>query len=266
MKRIIGLMDNGRVESKNVAKEVADALERLGFGIVQDNRSETEVNISIGGDGAFLKNVHDLKFPETPFVGVNTGHLGFFQEVSVEGVAGFARSLADRDYSIEEIDIVEVVVRTSRGEHKLKAVNEVAVKGVAAKVVHLDVYIDDEMLENISGDGVIVATPMGSTAYNFSCGGSIVSPKVPSLQLTPIAPISSKAYRSLNNSLILPTSSTIVMKPIERDKSSVVVIVDGYQYKYNEVESMLFKLSDYKLKKLCVKQASFWNNVREKFL
>ncbi len=95
------------------------------------------------------------------------------------------------------------------------------VKGIKSKVVHLEIFVDGNHLENFCGDGMIISTPVGSTAYNFSSGGSIIYPSLNTLQMTPLSPISSKAYRSLPNSAIIPGDLKITIKPEYRYENSI---------------------------------------------
>lgn len=266
MYRKVNIVHNGKDNSVNTASLLKQKLESNGFQVSSALEPDALVNICIGGDGAFLRAVHASEFSNIPFLGVNTGHLGFFQEIDPSNIDVLVDSLVNRNYSIDKIDLVEAIVHTKSDSFKIKAINEIAIKGVSSKVVHIGIYIDKDLFEKVSGDGVIISTPIGSTAYNFSCGGSIVSPKLKMLQLTPIAAINSKAYRSMSNSLIIPTCSSLVIAPEYRDENSLVIISDGVQYKHNGIQKIEFMYSDFKLNKLTVNRKSFWNNVREKFL
>jgi NAD+ kinase len=262
----VNIVHNGKDLSIDTAVLLENKLVQNGFEVSYTLENDALVNICIGGDGAFLRTVHRSRFSSIPFLGINTGHLGFFQEIDPSNLDILVNSLINKDYTVEQIDLVEAIVYTKSDSFRLKAINEIAIKGISSKVVHLEIFIDADLFEKVSGDGVIVSTPIGSTAYNFSCGGSVVSPKLKMLQLTPIAPINSKAYRSLNNSLIVPTCSSLIVKPEYKDENSLVIITDGVEHKYSEIQKIKFIYSDYKLNKLAVNEKSFWNNVREKFL
>lgn len=264
--RNINIVHNHKASSIETANELRNKLQSRGFSVSGTLSEEAMVNICIGGDGAFLRAIHASKFSSVPFLGINTGHLGFFQEMCPSDLDEIIDSLEQKSYSIEEIELLKATVYTNHDSFTLKAINEIAIKGVSSKVIHIDVYIDGDIFEKVSGDGIIVSTPIGSTAYNFSCGGSIISPKLKTLQITPIAPINSKAYRCMNNSLIVPACSSLVVRPEYRDESSLSIISDGIQYNHHGIQKIIFGYSGHKLKKLAVKEKSFWNNVREKFL
>lgn len=262
----VNIVHNTKPNSIDTANELKSKLQTKGFAVSNTISEDALVNICIGGDGAFLRAVHSSGFSSVPFLGINTGHLGFFQEVCPSNLDELVDSLVNCDYSIEEIELLKATVSTKHGSFTLKAINEIAVKGVSSKVIHIDVFIDNDIFEKVSGDGLIVSTPIGSTAYNFSCGGSIISPKLKTLQITPIAPINSKAYRSMNNSLVVPSCSSLLVRPECGDKNSMAIISDGIQYKHHGIQEISFGYSGHKLNKLVVKEKSFWNNVREKFL
>lgn len=262
----VNIVHNGKTHSIDTSINLKDKLESSGFNVSDRLSEDALVNICIGGDGAFLRAVHASNFSSVPFLGINTGHLGFFQEIDPSNIDVLVESLVNKDYSIEEIELLEAIVYTKHDSFTLKAINEIALKGSSSKVVHMDVFIDNDIFEKISGDGIIVSTPIGSTAYNFSCGGSIVSPKLKTLQITPIAPINSKAYRSMNNSLVVPSCSSLIIRPEYRDENSIVIISDGIQYKLNGIQKIKFSFSGHKLNRLAIHEKSFWNNVREKFL
>ena len=215
---------------------------------------------------SLLRAIHRNGFPTIPFVGINTGHLGFFQEILPENIDDFIEKYIADDYTVEKISLVDGDICTKTKCFHLTAVNEIVVKGNRSKVVHLEIYIDGNHLERFSGDGVIISTPVGSTAYNFSSGGSIIYPSLQTLQLTPLSPISSKAYRSLPNSAIIPGDMVISIKPELRYENSILIINDGVEFKYSNIECINLKLSNKIIKKLNFDKNMYWNNLKSKFL
>lgn len=265
-KKIINIIYNDNIRSKETRELLESKLKEYGYIISDEFDYNAELNICIGGDGAFLRAVHKHGFPYIPFVGVNTGHLGFFHEVTPETINKFVESYSSGNYKLEDIYLVEAVVCTRTSCIELIGVNEIVIKGIDSKVIHLNISIDDNLLERFSGDGIIVSTPSGSTAYNLSAGGSIVYPTLKTLQLTPLCPINSKAYRSLQNSAIIPDGMTIKVNPEYRDENSILIIVDGKQIKYDNVVEIVFKLSDMTLRKLTFHSQNFWSKVRDRFI
>lgn len=264
--RIINIIHNNNSKSKKTADTLEKKLSEKGFSVSENYDYNAELNICIGGDGSFLRAVHNYFFPDIPFVGVNTGHLGFFQEISPDSLDKFIEAYEQGEYSIEEMYLVEASICTRTSCIELIGVNEIVIKGFQSKVLHLDVSIADTYLERFSGDGLIISTPIGSTAYNYSAGGSIVFPTLKVLQITPLAPISSKVYRSLTTSAIVHHDMTIKVNPEYRDENSVLIVVDGKQHKYDNIVEINLKLSDMTINKLTLDPNSFWNDLKEKFI
>lgn len=264
--RIINIISNKNYKSKRTSESLAKKLIDKGFDVPEKYSQDAELNICVGGDGAFLRAVHRSKFPKIPFVGINTGHLGFFQEILPENIDEFIEKYINEDYSVEEIFLVHAEVKTRNKSFYLTSVNEIVIKNMQSKVVHLDIFLDGNHLERFSGDGVIISTPAGSTAYNFSSGGSIVYPSLKTLQLTPLSPISSKAFRSLPSSTVVPGDIIISIKPELRYTNSILLISDGMEFKYNKIESIDLIMSDKILYKLNFDKDMYWNNLKSKFL
>lgn len=265
-KRIINVISNRNYESRKTKILLIDKLEQCGFTVAEEYNQEAELNICIGGDGAFLRAIHRNKFPTTPFIGINTGHLGFFQEVSPANINEFVERYAENDFWTEEMFLVDAEVCTKTKCFYLTGINEFAIKGIKSKIVHLAMYIDENHLQKFSGDGLIISTPAGSTGYNFSSGGSIIYPSLKSLQITPLSPISSKAFRSLPTSAVIPGDSVITIKPEYRYENTILIVNDGMEFKYDNITHINVKLSDKKINKISLSKDSYWENLKSKFL
>lgn len=264
--RIINIISNKNYKSKKTSELLSQKLKDKGFYVPSKYNSNAELNICVGGDGAFLRAVHRNRFPKIPFVGINTGHLGFFQEILPENIDEFIYKYIKKDYFTEEIFLVDAEIKTKSKDFFLTAVNEIVIKNLKSKVVHLDILLDGNHLERFSGDGVIISTPVGSTAYNFSSGGSIVHPSLKTLQLTPLSPISSKAFRSLPNSTVVPGDIVISVKPEFRYTNSILLICDGMEFKYTNIQSINLKMAEKILYRLNFDKDMYWNNLKSKFL
>ena len=264
--RIINIISNRNYQSRKTASLLSEKLKSKGFTIKDSYSTGAELNICIGGDGAFLRAVHRNNFPTIPYVGINTGHLGFFQEISPDDMDEFIEKYIKKDYEMEKISLVDAKICTHDKSFTLTGVNEIAIKGIKSKVVHLKVYIDENHLQNFSGDGVIISTPVGSTAYNFSSGGSIIYPSLRTLQITPLSPINSEAYRSLPNSAIIPGDIIISIKPEFKYENSILLINDGIEFRYDNITNIDLKLSDKNINRLIFHKDIYWNNLKSKFL
>lgn len=265
-KRIINIINNGKAVSRETHRILKQKLEKAGFHASDEFDPKGELIICIGGDGSFLRTLHQLDFPNIPIIGINTGHLGFFQDLSPHELDEFIFTYAKGKYRIDTIPIVEGIICTRNSCIEIVAINEIVVKGYKSTTVHLNLSLQDSFLQKFSGDGILIATPSGSTAYNYSLGGSIVDPSLNLLQITPMAPINSTAYRSLTSSLILPKGATVKIHTEYAYENSILVVTDGMEHRYNEIVEIQVKVSEMKVKVLRFKEYNFWNKVKEKFL
>lgn len=266
MKKVITIACNNldkSIETKNV---LVEKLNNAGFEVSEKLEDNTELLISIGGDGSLLNTIHKFDFSEIPVIAINTGHLGFFAELSPDKIDKFIESYINKEYFIQQIYPLEAMICTKEESIKISAVNEIVVKNIQSRTVHLDLQVDGIKIEHFSGDGMLISTPIGSTAYNYSAGGSIVDPKLDLFQLTPIAPMNTNVYRSFTSSIILPTTSVISISPEYEFENSILIVIDGKQYKFTQIEEVRIYKSDYKLNLLRLSGYEFWNRVAEKFL
>lgn len=145
-----------------------------------------DLTLSIGGDGTFLRTAAWVGLSQTPILGINTGHLGYLAPLPVSQAADFVDNIMNGDYATEQRTVLEVVSPQVRGSKY--ALNEVVMaKDDSASMISAEAFIGDIELATYKADGLIVATPTGSTAYNLSAGGPIVQPTAPVRILTPIA-------------------------------------------------------------------------------
>jgi NAD+ kinase len=148
-----------------------------------------ELVIVLGGDGSLLRAAEFARPVRTPLIGVNLGHVGFLAEAEVDGLARTVDKLIDRQYVVEERMTVDVIARSNGTElARTWALNEATVeKGARERMVEVVIEIDGRPLSRWGCDGVVCATPTGSTAYAFSAGGPVVWPEVEALLMVPIS-------------------------------------------------------------------------------
>jgi NAD+ kinase len=179
--------------------------------------------ITVGGDGTILRTAMEMKTAKTPIFGVNMGRRGFLSEVPPEGIENAIQKVLDSEYIIEEslkvkswgLGVTDVFP---------DALNEVLIaSSLPSKMLLLRLSIDGEFITDIQADGAIISSPTGSTAYNMSAGGAIVSPTVDALSLTVICPYS--YFRSL----VFPASSTVRIELL-KPRTDGMAIIDGRSY------------------------------------
>jgi len=266
MKRVITIVANELEESIKTEKILTKKLIEAGFSTSNQIEENTELIISIGGDGSFLRAMDRFEFPSIPTMIINTGTLGFLAEIQPEQIDKFIKEYTNNEYTIQEASIIKANIFTKDMKKTIRAINEVVIKNIASRTVHLDLSVNDIKMQRFSGDGMLISTPIGSTAYNYSAGGSIVDPRLELFQLTPIAPMNTKVYRSFTSSIILPPDSIITIHPHLRFENSILVVIDGTEFRYNDIVKIDVKRSRVKIKFLRLKDYNFWYNVSEKFL
>lgn len=142
--------------------------------------------LCLGGDGTLLEGVHRLRDKSMPVAAINFGHLGFLTSATRDDLEELFEHISERKLKFQKRTMLEVVW----GERKeaLKALNEVAVQRLEATMVKIETRVDSQLVAQYNGDGVIVSTPTGSTAYSLSAGGPVVAPECGCFLLTPLAP------------------------------------------------------------------------------
>lgn len=257
----IGIFSNNDLYSKEIFNELVIKLKNKGY-IIDNN--DFDLAIAIGGDGSFLRMVRDCHFDsKIYYLGINTGTLGFAQELYPNEIDKFLLMLEDNSYKVENISIGEVNIVGNN--LKLNFLNEVLIRDDKLKAVHLKLFVGDELLESFVGDGILLSTSFGSTAYNLSFNGSIVYSDLHVLQLTPIAPINNKKYRTLRNSVIIPEERKISIIP-KNGSNNILVTCDGENYVYNDVQKLEVSVKKDKVKCLRMNNYDYTRRINEKFL
>lgn len=241
----INVFKNKSKFSKSVFQKSKKIMQKYGYTFTSSYEDDAVLNLVIGGDGTFLNAVHLSNFSDIPFIGINTGHLGFYQEVEVNMIENFIRSFDNKDYRIENLSILEARINNKI----INSINEVVVKSDRNQIIRLKVFIDGNFIEAYSGDGLIISTPHGSTAYNLSAGGAILHQSLNGFQLTPIAPVYSNMNKSLRCPVVLPNDATIDINISKRDNYHTVFIFDGKEYSSKDYKIRI-GVSDRKIKNL----------------
>jgi NAD+ kinase len=186
---------------------------------------ELDALLTFGGDGTLLRGARLLGGRETPILGINFGRLGFLTSATRDGLDEALECLVSGRYVTERRQVLHAAIRDDAGVQRSvqMAMNDVAVhKGGVARVVRVNVFINGENVGPYSADGIIVATPTGSTAYSLSAGGPIVVPGVEAMVVTPIAP-----HTLAVRPLVVPGTYRIVIEPMAGWAEDLLVSFDG---------------------------------------
>lgn len=185
---------------------------------------DSDLVVAIGGDGSMLRAARVCSKADVPVFGINAGYLGFLTEISLDDWEKVLKRLLARDFWIE--DRMMIACEAWRGETLLcqeEALNDVVVgRGSVAKSILLETYIDGEWTTDYNADGLIIATPTGSTAYALAVGGPILPPTLKNILVVPVAP-----HLSLDRPLVLAEGATIEVVVSGRITSDAVLTVDG---------------------------------------
>ena len=217
-----------------------------------------ELVFTIGGDGTLLKAIQKYlnQLDKITFVPLNKGKLAYFSDFKVEDLEEVLSSLSSFERQSYPL------LKGNFSKKEVHALNEIRVESPFHTLIS-EVYIDDEYLETFRGNGLLVSSPSGSTAYNKSLSGAVISPEVPSLQLSEIAPINNRLYSSLKSSLVLAPNSKITFKG---DLSKVVVGYDHLIEESPKGNELVITLSDNKVNILKRKGHSYVKHLNETFI
>lgn len=256
---------NDDAVSKTTKEQLKKLLESKEFEISEEFSDASDLIIAIGGDGNFLRALKLAGYPSTPILGINTGHLGFFTEFLPTELEEVAEICVHKNYTLQKHKTIKTEIETKQGILTLDpAVNDVFIKHGHSSMIHLNLYIGEEFTEAFSGDGIIISSSAGSTAYNYSLGGSLVDPRLNLLQVTPVAPQNNAVYRSITSSLLIPSDEKINIVP--EDQDNVVIVVDGNESIMPNAAKISVSISDKTVQIVRKQNYSFWNKVRSKFL
>ena len=218
---------------------------------------------SIGGDGTILKAITYVKDLGIPIVGINAGRLGFLATIQKEKITESINQILADKFVISERTVLSLETTPSNNEiSQLNfALNEIAVnRKNTTSMIKVETMVNNKHLTSYWSDGLIVATPTGSTGYSLSCGGPIIDPSTDSIVLTPIAPHNLNA-----RPLVIPDSSTITLKVSGREKTYLVSMDSRIATLENET-TLIIKKAPFTIKLVQLEGDSFIKTLRKKLL
>lgn len=232
--------------------------------VAPDAVGEPDLAVALGGDGTILKAVHILGEVETPLLGVNMGRLGFLSGAGASDSIGAVAAALAGEGRVERRATLQLSVECGGREvGRYHALNEVFVgRLVAGRVVELAVRVDGHDLTRYTGDGVIVATSTGSTAYALSAGGPIVAPEVDCMLVVPVA-----AHTLARRAVVLPAECEVELACPNERRAEACVTIDGDQVPCEQpFERVRVWRGDRDVSLLKLDGTAFLDVVREKFL
>jgi len=253
-------MRGGSVKvTSEVAKAVGIEDENLGE---DDVLRQSQIIICLGGDGTFLKVARKAYITGNPMLGINLGSLGFLTEIDKNEIDSAVEHLLSGNYEIEErIMLDAVITRDGNVIGNGVALNDVVIsRGSFSRILHVKTYINNMFVDNFPGDGLIVSSPTGSTAYSLSAGGPIVEPDTDLIIVTPICP------HILYSRPFVTTADRAVEAVIDENFTyEAMVTIDGQKgFKIRGGDKVEVKKSVHKVKLIRINSRNFFNILRSK--
>lgn len=226
----------------------------------QDLPTDTDLLISIGGDGTFLEAITFIRDKGIPIVGINSGRLGFLANIGTTEVSQAINHLIKGNYCIEERSLVKVESRQPIFNDFPYALNEFTIQKTTSSLIAIKVSINEEYLTTYWSDGLIVSTPTGSTAYSLSLGGPLVTPLSEIFIITPIA------VHNLNvRPLVIPDNATLKITASGRTDLYLTTL-DSRSAKCDIGNEITLTKSDFKLKIVKLPDIGFYSTLRNKLM
>lgn len=226
-----------------------------------DRNVKIDAVISMGGDGTFLKAASRVGSEEIPILGVNVGRLGYLADATPADLADAVGRLLKGDYEVQAYSVIEM--HTSEEEYVgcPCAVNDVAIlKQDSASMITIHAYVNDLPLTTYRADGLIISTPVGSTAYSLSNGGPIIAPDTNVMCLTPVAP------HSLNVRPIVISADSLITLEVESRTGKFLAAIDGRSEKLHDTNRITIRQAPYKVNAIRCREHNYYSVLREKMM
>ena len=217
--------------------------------------------VSVGGDGTFLTTAAVIGSRNIPILGINCGHMGFLADAATDDVETVLQHLLQKNFQIEERSVLHVTCLGGGQILMPYALNEVAVmKQELSSMIAIEAMVNDEYLHTYKADGLVIATPTGSTAYNLSVGGPIMSPRVSGIVISPIA------THSLNVRPIVGPDDISVHLKMHSRSGSYLISVDGRSQTLRDDVELVVKKAPYNVKLIKTGTRTFMQTLRDKLM
>lgn len=218
--------------------------------------------ISVGGDGTMLRAAAIIKDSNIPIIGINTGRLGFLATVNKENMFVAIDALLKGNYHISKRSLLEVSTNEESDTiEKYYALNEISVSGKnTMSMINIHTYLNAQFLNTYWADGLIIATPTGSTGYSLSCNGPIIAPEVQALSITPISP-----HNLSTRPLVIKDNTQITLK-IESREKEFLLSMDSRLITLKTETEVLIQKANFQLQMVELNNQSFFKTLREKLL
>jgi NAD+ kinase len=231
------------------------------FSSYEDLTNDIDYLVSLGGDGTLLDTVTLVRNKNIPVIGINFGRLGFLASIGRDEVSMAVKALARRSFILDKRSLIHLDSNLSLFDEVPYALNEFAIhKRDVSPMIKIHTYLNGELLNTYWADGLIVATPTGSTGYSLSCAGPIIFPDASSFVITPIAP------HNLNVRSIVVPGNTIISFEIESRSDEVIVALDSRREIVNKNIQLAIRRESFMLNLVRLNENNFLQTLRNKLL
>lgn len=222
-------------------------------------RGKVDFLFSIGGDGTLLDTTLLVRDSQIPIIGINAGRLGFLSGISDQNFETALQSLAKGYYSIDQRSLLQLESNKSLFENESLALNDFTLhKKETSSMITIHTYLNGEYLNSYWADGVIIATPTGSTGYSLSCGGPIIMPQSENFIITPIAP------HNLNVRPIIVSDKNVISLEVEGRSQNFMATMDSRSATIDSTYQLAIKKADFDLKLVRLNNDNFLKTLRSK--
>lgn len=228
---------------------------------------DPDVIVAIGGDGTMLSAVRDHRSKRTPFIGINTGSLGFLPNVRPDNMAGLLDALETHSYSIQSYPLLKVICKTVMGEQvESYAFNEILIKHLEPRLMEAKIFINGKPFNYFTGDGFIISTPIGATGYAIWAGGVATHSELPVYQLTPLNPNDNSINRPLKTSMVVPLETEIDFKIVKASSREVIVACDGCKVSNDYISELHIRASKREIRFLRLGEYDYFEFYKAKII
>lgn len=245
-------------------KPLFDMAVKNNFQIVEDSK-EANIIVSVGGDGAFLQAVRKTGFrQDCLYAGITReDEYGLYCDFELDNFDKMLETMQYSELEVRRFPIIDVSI--NKGS-TFQCLNEVSLRSSIVRTIVIDVMIDDMFFETFRGDGLIVATPTGSTGYNKSTNGAVIDPLLPCFQVTELASLNNNQYRTLGSSFVLSKKRQLELDVIQDGNDYPIISLDNEAYSIRNIKNLTISMGDSVIKTIKLKDNTFWNRVRKTFL
>lgn len=262
-KNIYFFHKNDKASAEKIAT-LQELAERYGFTVVQEH-GEANIIASIGGDGTFLQAVRKTGFrQDCLYAGIAVdGVRGLYCDFLIDNLHEMIDAMTMEQIEVRKYPIIKVDIDE---EGSFYCLNEFSIRSGIVKTLVMDVFIDELHFETFRGDGMVISTPTGSTAYNKSVNGAVVDPMLPCMQVSEMASLNNNRYRTLGSSFILGEERKLLLKVVPDGNDYPTMGMDNEAISVQHVDKVEIQLSDKLIKTVKLKNNSFWEKVKRTFL